>query len=61
MRSHALKLAGLGLAFGFVAMREPLWRRMPVAGAKADLDKYTAIPTFTPAGDALRRQGLHGR
>ncbi len=49
MKTHALKLAGLGLAFGLAAIGAAA-AQDAVADAKADLTKYSAVPTFTPAG-----------
>src|SRR3954471_3074396 len=50
MTGNALKLAGIGLAFGMATMGAASAQDV-VAQAQANLDKYTAIPTFTAAGE----------
>lgn len=50
MIGNALKLAGVGLAFGLVSMGTVLAQDV-VADAQAELDKYTAIPAFVAAGE----------
>ena len=52
MNLHAASLAGLALAIGLAAIG-PVQAQDAVAAAQADLDKYTAIPTFEPPGEAF--------
>jgi ribose transport system substrate-binding protein len=56
MIRHALGLAGVSLAFGITAMGAAS-AQDAVAMAQADLDKYTAIPTFTAPGEAFDAKG----
>ena len=50
MNRHAMTAASLALVMGIAAIG-PVQAQDALASAQADLDKYTAIPTFEAPGE----------